>query len=82
MKIPSSKELDRYFPVSAYIRPTLIQSLLIVLAIYIVSAALIHFVLGIFHPILIIRIIRWIVDVYITLGIIYSILKYLQIIKR
>lgn len=86
MKMPDAKQLDELFPASAIVRPTLIQSLLMSLAIYIVGVILIHLVLGIFTPFgligLLVRIIRWLIDAYVTIGIIYSILKYLQIIKN
>ena len=76
-----AKTLDKYFPASAYVRPGLIQSLLLILVIYIVAAVVIHLILGIFGSFVIIRIIRWLIDLYIILGIIYAVCKYFRIIK-
>ncbi|MBQ5960705.1 MAG: hypothetical protein IJL53_08620 [Firmicutes bacterium] len=86
MRMPDAGKLDEYFPASAFIRPTLFRSLLISLGIYIIGAIVVHLILGIFIPFgvigVIARIIRWLADAYVTIGIIYSILKYLQVIKK
>ena len=58
-------------------------SLLISLAMYIVGAALVYLILGIFSVGgflgFLFGLIRWIVNIYVTLGIIYSFLKFFDI---
>ncbi len=75
-------QYDKLFPISTIAKYQDTMSLLTSLLIYIVCAAVPHLVLGLFTwlPLVgwIFSAVRWVVNVYCTLGILLSVLKYFR----
>ena len=75
----------KYFPASEFVRVRMLPSLLISLAIYIIGAAAVHLILGLFSGIFIVgtvvAVLNWLVKVYTVVGIIVSVMKYFDMLK-
>lgn len=76
-------QLLTYFPFTASVKAKDTRSLIVSLIIYIVAAAVVGLVLGLLGAIpligFIFKIIGWIIDIYCTVGIVLTVLRYFDI---